>query len=304
MLNSIFELKSKIRENEDLTKRELALALLDEAFTNYRISNHEQMDDAFFDHFFLDDSVKDLTRLHRQLFYYDENERKDKEHEIHYADKKFFVEKGNYIDSSCTLYGIERDKGFHEQINPVVLFEDEIKKSDWFKNVNTHRTEIKAIFKLEVPQDFHISPLPFLVQFTKKVFGIACEIKRQDRAKLLPSIDKLLKEHLKDDIYRNMTKNTNGSIELDETPRARNGENGKLHYSKEWIKFKELNDVDLTPIEYNFKRQYHSTFEINRRQPNWVPYLIENFPKPELSLKKIGEEKNIEHFGGIADVDL
>ena len=299
-METLYDLQSKVRENEDLTKHELALVLLDEAQKHYKITR-EQMDDGFFDHFFMDDRVKNLTKLHRQLFYYDESERKDKEHEIYYADKNFFVEKGNYIDSSCSLYDIKKDKGFHEQIHHVVLYEDDVKKSHWFNDVNKHRQEIKAIFKLDVPSDFHDSPLPFLVQFTKKVLGIHCEIKRQEKEKLYPSIDKLLKEHLKNDIYRNMKRNTKGLIELEHTPRAKHTENGKIHYSHEWIKFKELNDVELTPVERNFKRNYYSTFEISRRQPNWKPYLLENFPKPPISIEEIDDLKNINHQGGLAD---
>jgi len=268
---SIHERRHYLEGKLDRTSQEdMELVYMDLRKTYEGIEDPQDITQELINHYF-DIKDKELTADHRDIFRLTPEQRMHDFKDPCRPNKKFLKEKGDAIDNICELLGIEKDRNFHEQIKEREIYEEDIKKSDWYRYVLTYKFLITEIFGLTVGADFEENPLKFTKMFCFKALGISCELVQSKG--MHPDDHKgLWKEHMKQDIYR---KHYGG------TPR---GDLKKRIYSDDWINKKVDNEENLTREEQRLRR-LRKHIKINLNQPRYKRYLSSFEKSPLLNIE-------------------
>ena len=249
------------KPHADRTKEENYLILFAEIKENYEgISKPSDITWEIEEHH-CEITNKEQTILHREIFNLSEQDRRLEADDPSRPGKMFLQVKGDVIDRLCEILEIKKHKDFHSQIRHVCIYEEDIKKSEWYRYVLRYQAELEKIFRpLTIGKDFRENPTRFFKTFCFKVMGISCSL-QQPKAFIKGEHEELLKQHMnKEDIYN---KHYGG------TPKAISK---KRKLSDEWINEKLSNGYALTTAEQKL-RALRKHVEINRRQPQYKRYL-------------------------------
>ena len=268
------------KPHADRTKDENFLILFAEIKENYEdISKPSDITWEIEEHY-CEITNKEQTVLHREIFNLSEQDRRLEADDPSRPGKMFLQVKGDVIDRLCEILEIKKHKDFHSQIKHVCIYEEDIKKSEWYRYVLRYQAELEKIFKpLTIGKDFRENPTRFFKTFCFKVMGISCSL-QQPKAFIKEEHEALLKQHMnKEDIYN---KHYGG------TPKAISK---KRKLSDEWINKKLANGEPLTIAELKL-RALRRHVEIHKTQPQYKRYLSNIENSILLKLQKKKEFKN------------
>ncbi len=266
----------------DRTDEQNAFLLFTDIVKLYEnIKTPEDISEAIEEHYY---SIKDkdLTAEHREIFNLSIERRNEDYQNPCKPGKHHFKEKGETIDKFCEILDIKKNLLFHEQINAVEIYEEDVKASDWYRHVKKYKDTLQPIFGYEIGKDFEDNPLKYFKTFCLKVMGISCTL-RQPSPLDVEKHEPLFKQHMnREDIYR---KHYGG------TPKAITK---KRKLSDDWISKKISNGDELTIAEKKF-RTMRKHVEIHKKQPQYKRYLLNPTESPLLKYKINGEKENNKH---------